>query len=128
LVVGCFSLECWKIDFFHVSCFSFHYLVVPIRTSLMQHTISLSELQSNAEQQLGLLFERIALGDEVLVTQGNKPLATIRPAQPARSELSDAIYSPAQQKPQRRFGICPDLIASIADDFDAPLADLNEYM
>ncbi|CAN5312864.1 hypothetical protein BH10ACI3_BH10ACI3_23350 [soil metagenome] len=42
--------------------------------------------------------------------------------------LIEIEKSPQSTKPKRRFGSMKGLVEYIADDFDAPLDDLKEYM
>jgi len=66
-----------------------------------------------ARQRLQELIELTIHGDEVLITEGGQPVVKLV-----------AVKRP---KKYRQFGSAKGLI-SIADDFDAPLDDFQEYM
>ncbi|NKB67656.1 MAG: type II toxin-antitoxin system prevent-host-death family antitoxin [Candidatus Latescibacteria bacterium] len=68
-----------------------------------------------AQEHLLELVKRAAKGEEVVISQANKPLAKLISATPS---------PPAQQ---RQFGSAKGLI-EMADDFDEPLEDFREYM
>jgi len=59
------------------------------------------------------LIEQAAHGEEVVITKGNQPFVKLVPA--------------IKQKKQRQFGSAKGLI-EIADDFDEPLEEFQEYI
>ena len=65
-----------------------------------------------AQRNLAALVDTVLRGDEVLITKGTLPAA----------RLVSAVEEPARP----RFGSARGLI-TIADDFDAPLSDFDEY-
>jgi prevent-host-death family protein len=74
-----------------------------------ERAIDLGEAQS----QLRDLAREAARGEEVILTEGGEPIAKIIPITRARS--------------RRHFGSARGLI-HLADDFDAPLDEFNDYM
>lgn len=68
------------------------------------------------EAQAGLLdlIHRLAPGEEVVVTEDDRPVARII-----------AAASPATE---RRLGTLRGTVQQMAADFDAPLEDFKEYM
>lgn len=74
----------------------------------MVHKISLEE----ASTKLPSLLLEVQTGNEVVITQGNRPIARLVAVQTAR--------------PRRQFGSARHLI-TLAPDFDAPLADFADY-
>ena len=72
------------------------------------HTVDLNKAQA----QLPELVESALSGEEVVLTKDDQPLVKLTP-----------VASP-EARPQ--FGSAKGLI-TIADDFDAPLEDFNEY-
>jgi len=69
---------------------------------------------SQAKQHLPKLIEQTISGDEVIITQGGRPLVKL-------------VALTRQNRKQRQFGSAKGLIR-MADDFDAPLGDFKEYM
>lgn len=65
-----------------------------------------------AKTHLSKLLEQVQKGEEVIISKGNKPIA--------RLVLIDEL------KPERKIGSAKGKIR-IADDFDAPLEDFEEY-
>jgi prevent-host-death family protein len=65
-----------------------------------------------AKTHLSRLLREVQAGEEVVIARGDTPLARLVPV----------VAAP----PQRRFGTARGLV-SIADDFDQPLADFDEY-
>jgi len=63
--------------------------------------------------QLAQLIERALQGEEVIITQADRPILKLVRVTP--------------DKPRRQRGSAKGLI-KIADDFDAPLADFQTYM
>lgn len=76
-------------------------------------TIAIQE----AEKQLSRLVRDVMHGDEVILTEGSRPVAKI-------VSLPDALDNP--QRP-RKAGSGRGLFRT-TPDFDAPLEDFNEYM
>ncbi|MEO6050983.1 MAG: type II toxin-antitoxin system prevent-host-death family antitoxin [Pyrinomonadaceae bacterium] len=72
------------------------------------YEVSVEKTQS----QLHDLIESVVNGEEVIFTQDNQPVAKLT-AMPNRN-------------PQPKFGSGKDLFV-ISDDFNEPLADLDEY-
>lgn len=68
-----------------------------------------------AQKHLPELVKRAAEGEEVVISESNRPLA----------KLISAAPSPSAQ--QRQFGSAKGLI-KMSDDFDEPLEDFREYM
>jgi prevent-host-death family protein len=67
---------------------------------------------NHAEIRLAELVQRAARGDDVILTDGGRPVAKIVPI--------------TQAQGPREFGSAKGLI-HMADDFDAPLEDFAEY-
>ena len=65
-------------------------------------------------ERLPELIEEAMAGNEVLITQEERPLVRLVPA-------------PEAPRKRRTFGSAKGLI-KIADDFDEPLEDFREYM
>jgi antitoxin (DNA-binding transcriptional repressor) of toxin-antitoxin stability system len=93
----------------------------------MLHTVSLNDLRRNTAQELELLLQHIGAGDEILVMNDEKPLATIRPADKPQASFNSAA-TPAKPVTVRHLGLFPNLVTHIADDFDEPLSDFQDYM
>ena len=70
-----------------------------------------------AQEHLLELVKRAAGGEEVVISEANKPLA----------KLISAVPSSSPSTRQRQFGSAKGLI-EMADDFDEPLEDFKEYM
>lgn len=68
----------------------------------------------DAEARLSELIRKLKPGDEVLITEDDRPVARLIPAAPARAE--------------RRLGTLKGTVAYMAPDFDAPLDEFGEYM
>lgn len=66
-----------------------------------------------AKERFIELIELAASGEEVIIARGERPLVKLSPI--------------ARQKRQRQFGSAKGMII-IADDFDEPLKDFEEYM
>ena len=66
-----------------------------------------------AKTHLSRLIERALSGEVVVVMRGREPVVALKPLHPPKSK--------------RRLGGLPDLIAHMAEDFDAPVADFKEY-
>lgn len=65
-----------------------------------------------AKEHLSELVDQAVKGEEVVITQNDRPLVKMVPVKP--------------EEKRREFGSAKGLIA-MADDFDAPLSDLAEY-
>ena len=74
-----------------------------------------------AQQQLAQLIERLAAGEELVITRGGKPVARLVP----EAKANGASKAPA--KADRVLGSARGRIR-ISDDFDAPLDEFREYM
>jgi len=72
--------------------------------------------REQAQEQLGDLIAKAIEGEEVIITSDNQPAVKLVPAKVA-GELPRV----------RRAGSAKGKII-MADDFDAPLDDFNEYM
>ncbi len=69
----------------------------------------------DAQEHLFELVKRAAEGEEVIISEANKPLAKL---------ISAAPLSAVRK---RQFGSAKGLI-EMSDDFDEPLEDFREYM
>lgn len=79
----------------------------------MSATITIEE----AEGKLKELIHRLAPGDELVITENERPVARL---------VGEA---PAPPKPPRAApGFLKGMITYIAPDFDAPMEDMKEYM
>lgn len=78
----------------------------------MSATISIDEAQGRLKE----LIRQLAPGDEVIITENERPVAKL------------VAESPPAPKPRAAPGWGRDMIAYIAPDFDAPLEDMKEYM
>ncbi len=67
-----------------------------------------------AKTHLSRLIQEALRGEEIVIARGNQSLIRLTPLESA--------------KPARVAGSLPGLILQMADDFDAPLEDFNEYM
>ena len=72
-------------------------------------TVTIHEAKTN----LSRLIERALSGEDVVVMRGRDPVVALKP-----------LHAP---KSKRRLGGLPGLVAHMAKDFDAPLADFKEY-
>ena len=77
----------------------------------MSATITVEEAQAQPKE----LIHRLAPGEEVVITENQRPVAKL---------------VAEQSKPKQRPGpgLCKGMITYIAPDFDAPLEDMREYM
>jgi prevent-host-death family protein len=66
-----------------------------------------------AKTHLSRLIDRALAGDEVVVTRGREPVVALKPINRPRK--------------RRRLGGLRGIVTLMADDFDAPLADFDEY-
>jgi prevent-host-death family protein len=78
----------------------------------MAATISLEEAQANLKN----LIHQLAPGEEVIITENQRPVARLVSEQPQPAKL-----------PRPRPGLCKGAIVYMAPDFDAPLEDMKEY-
>jgi prevent-host-death family protein len=67
-----------------------------------------------AKTQLSKLIEAALRGEEVVIARANKPVVRLEPV--------------AEQQPKRRIGGLKGVVKYMADDFDAPLEDFEDYM
>lgn len=75
-------------------------------------TITIQEAQAT----LSDLIHRLAAGDEVTITENDRPVAKL-------------IHTPAEAgKKTRLLGQMSGSVLYMAPDFDAPLEDFKEYM
>ena len=74
------------------------------------HQVNIHE----AKTHLSRLIQEALDGEEVIIARDNKPLVR--------------LHVLPEAKNKRRLGGIPHLIVSMADDFDAPIEDLSEYM
>ncbi len=75
----------------------------------MSTTVTLEE----AKARLGELIEHLAPGDEIVITEGDRPLARLVPT--------------AASKPQPQFGSCKGMLTIVSDD-DEHLEHFKEYV
>ncbi|MDZ8109528.1 MAG: type II toxin-antitoxin system Phd/YefM family antitoxin [Nostoc sp. ChiSLP02] len=68
---------------------------------------------SEASQHLGDFIEAALNGEEIIIIKDNKPVVKLMPVEPV--------------KRRPKFGSAKGIV-TIADDFDAPLEDFQEYM
>lgn len=66
-----------------------------------------------AKTHLSRLIREALTGEEIIIARGKEPLVKITP-------LTDAIQ-------EREFGCAEGTVEYIADDFDAPLDDFQDY-
>ncbi len=67
-----------------------------------------------AKTNLSKLIRRALAGDEIIIAKGKKPLVKL------------VVIEQATNK--RKVGGCSDFVKYMADDFDAPLEDMHEFM
>jgi len=67
-----------------------------------------------AEAKLRELIESLKPGEEIVITRDEQPIAKLVGEQPMKTA-------------HRKIGIAKDKILYMADDFDAPLDDFQEY-
>ncbi len=75
---------------------------------------------AEAETQLRKLVEQAANGEEIVLTEGDRPLAKLVAA--------GAIEEGQTTRPRAKFGSGRGQVLYMAPDFDAPLEDFKEYM
>jgi antitoxin (DNA-binding transcriptional repressor) of toxin-antitoxin stability system len=73
-------------------------------------SIPLEEAQANLTQ----LVHRLSPGEEFIITENDLPLARI-------------VRATATQPGKRKLGSMAGSVLSMAEDFDAPLKDFQEY-
>jgi prevent-host-death family protein len=69
-----------------------------------------------AQAKLAELIRRLGPGEEVVVTENNRPVARI---------VSTAA---TETRPARKLGTLQGTVLQMSPDFDAPLAEFGEYM
>jgi antitoxin (DNA-binding transcriptional repressor) of toxin-antitoxin stability system len=74
------------------------------------HQVTIHQAKTN----LSKLIQESLTGETVVIAKGHRPLVRLTP-----------VRKPA---PVRRSGGLKGLIEFVADDFDEPLADFQEYM
>ncbi len=79
----------------------------------MSATISIEEAQGRLKE----LIHGLAPGDEVVITENQRPVARLVGEAP-----------PPPKPPRAGPGFLRGTITHIAPDFDAPLEDMKEYM
>ena len=67
-----------------------------------------------AKTNLSKLIRLALAGEEVIIARGDVPVVKLTPV--------------IEEKPQRRIGGAKGFIIYMAEDFDAPLEDFEEYM
>jgi prevent-host-death family protein len=75
-------------------------------------TVTIEEAQANLSE----IIHRMHLGEEVVITQHDQPVARIVPPQPVT------------RREPRQPGTLRGTVVYMAPDFDAPLDDFKEYM
>ena len=73
-------------------------------------TVTLEEAQARLPE----LIEQLSVGDELIITRGNKAIARI-------------LVEGSPKRPPRTPGNCRDMLTIVADD-DEHLRDFTEYM
>ena len=79
----------------------------------MSTTVTIEDAQGRLKE----LIHQLAPGDEVVITENQRPVARLVSESP-----------PAPKPPRAAPGFLRHMIISIAPDFDAPLEDMKEYM
>jgi prevent-host-death family protein len=69
-----------------------------------------------ARAKLSELIHDLRPGDEIVITEGEEPVARLLPATAARLQK------------RRQLGTLHGTVKYVAPDFDAPLEDFKEYM
>jgi prevent-host-death family protein len=75
----------------------------------MSTTVTLEEAKAHLEE----LVEQLAPGDEIVITQENRPVARLIPT--------------VENKPRPQFGSCKGMLTIVSDD-DEHLEHFKEYM
>jgi len=78
----------------------------------MSTTISVED----AQHALKELIRGLAPGDEIVITDDQRPVAKL------------VSETPPPKPPRPGPGLCRGMITFIAPDFDAPLEEMKEYM
>lgn len=68
-----------------------------------------------AQARLSELIQRLAPGDELIITEDDQPVARL------------TLATPTERKP-RQLGTLKGTVLYMAPDFDEPLDDFKEYM
>jgi prevent-host-death family protein len=68
-----------------------------------------------AQADLAKVIHALAPGEEVVITENDKPVAKLVAAEPSSAG-------------RRKFGTLKGIVLYVAPDFDAPLDDFKEYM
>lgn len=79
----------------------------------MSTTITIEEAQGSLKE----LVHQLAPGEQIVITENQQPVARLVSEQPKPIR---------KQRPGP--GLCKGMITFMADDFDAPLDDMKEYM
>lgn len=79
----------------------------------MSATITVEEAQTTLKE----LIHQLAPGEEVIITENQRPIAKLVSEQPK-----------PPNPPRPGPGLCKGEILYMAPDFDAPLEDFKEYM
>jgi antitoxin (DNA-binding transcriptional repressor) of toxin-antitoxin stability system len=87
-------------------------VITAIEENGMSATITLEEAQAHLKDLIG----RLAPGEELIITEDDKPVAKLVSAQAPSTRLRPPP------------GLGKGMITYIAPDFDAPLEDMKEYM
>lgn len=74
------------------------------------HQVTIHE----AKTHLSRLIREALAGEEIIIARGKQPLVKL-------------VVLP-EARPQRRIGGAEGVVLFMADDFDAPLEDFEEYM
>jgi prevent-host-death family protein len=74
-------------------------------------TVSLAEAQAHLPE----LLDRVARGEEIVITRDQKPVARL-------------IGEGTPERPPRKLGTMKGSVLYMAPDFDAPLEEFKEYM
>lgn len=74
-------------------------------------TVTLQQAQSTLSE----LIHRLSPGDEVVITENDRPVARLVPT------------PEVQKRSSRRLGTMKGSVLYMAPDFDAPLEDFREY-
>ena len=79
----------------------------------MSATVTVEEAQAKLRE----LIQKLAPGEEVVITENEQPVAKLvsEQAKPAKASRPGP-------------GLCKGMITYMAPDFDAPLDDMREYM
>lgn len=67
-----------------------------------------------AKTHLSELIRLALQGEEVVISRGKTPVVK--------------LVALSQARPERKIGMYPQAVVKVAEDFDAPLTDLEEYM